>query len=84
MACGLNVPGAITIGQGYPGVYGNCPNANPGTAGPDHDFAQGPMLFNDEDDDNKLVGAGQKSGMFWAFGPRTARWPGRGRSRPAA
>lgn len=67
VACGLNVPGAITIGPGYPGVYGNCPNGNPGTAGPDHDFAQGPMLFNDEDDDNKLVGAGQKSGMFWAF-----------------
>ena len=65
VACGLNVPGAITIGPGYPGVYGNCPNANPGTAGPDYDFAQGPMLFDEKGDE--LVGAGQKSGMFWAF-----------------
>ena len=66
VACGLNVPGAITIGPGFPGVYGNCPNANPGTAGPDYDFAQGPLLF-DGDDPDSLVGAGQKSGMFWAF-----------------
>ncbi len=66
VACGLNVPGAITIGPGFAGVYDNCPNGNPGTAGPDHDFAQGPMLFNGEGDD-MLVGAGQKSGMFWAF-----------------
>jgi polyvinyl alcohol dehydrogenase (cytochrome) len=73
VACGLNVPGAITIGPGFPGVYGNCPNASPGTAGPDYDFAQGPMLFNDEDDDNKLVGAGQKSGMFWAFRARDGK-----------
>ena len=66
VACGLNVPGAITIGPGFPGVYGNCPNANPDTAGPDYDFAQGPLLFNGDDEDS-LVGAGQKSGMFWAF-----------------
>ncbi len=66
VACGLNVPGAITIGPGFPGVYGNCPNGNPGTAGPDYDFAQGPLLFNGDDEDS-LVGAGQKSGMFWAF-----------------
>lgn len=67
VACGLNVPGAITIDNNYPGVYWNCPNANPATAGPDYDFAQGPMLFNDKDDDELLVGAGQKSGVFWAF-----------------
>ncbi|MEJ8852753.1 PQQ-binding-like beta-propeller repeat protein [Variovorax rhizosphaerae] len=67
VACGLNVPGSITIGPGYPGVYDNCPNGNPATAGPDYDFAQGPMLFNENADPDALVGAGQKSGMFWAF-----------------
>ena len=42
------------------------PNGDPATAGPDYDFAQGPMLLDDE-----LVGAGQKSGMFWAFKRKT-------------
>lgn len=76
VACGLNVPGAITIGPGYPGVYDNCPNGNPGTAGPDHDFAQGPMLFGGNGGDNEggnLVGAGQKSGVFWAFNAKTGK-----------
>jgi len=44
VACGLSSPGFV-IGVGYPGVYDNCPNANPDTAGPDYDFAQGPMLL---------------------------------------
>ncbi len=66
VACGLNVPGAIIIRPGFAGVYGNCPNANPGTAGPDYNFAQGPLLF-DGDEEGSLVGAGQKSGVFWAF-----------------
>jgi len=62
VACGLASPG-FTIGYPYfPGVYGNCPNDNPAAAGPDYDFAQGPMLLA-----GGLVGAGQKSGMFWAF-----------------
>jgi polyvinyl alcohol dehydrogenase (cytochrome) len=65
VACGLNSPGFV-VGVGFPGVYGNCPNANPATAGPDYDFAQGPMLLGDD-----LVGAGQKSGMFWAFHRKT-------------
>lgn len=85
VACGLNVPGAITIGPGFPGVYANCPNANPGTAGPDHDFAQGPMLFGADRDNDRhgghgghgghdlLVGAGQKSGVFWAFRARDGK-----------
>ena len=82
VACGLNVPGAITIGPGFPGVYANCPNANPGTAGPDHDFAQGPMLFGADRDNSGhsghgghdlLVGAGQKSGVFWAFRARDGK-----------
>lgn len=68
VACGLNTPGFV-VGPWFPGVFANCPNGNPGTAGPDWDFAQGPMLFSDtgNDADIGLVGAGQKSGMFWAF-----------------
>jgi len=69
VACGLVSPG-FTVGPPSPlpapGVYGNCPNANPATAGPDYDFAQGPMLLQ-----GGLVGAGQKSGMFWAFDSTT-------------
>ena len=70
VGCGLNIPGVFTVPPND-----NCPNPK----GPDWDFAQGPMLFGggdrdrdgdddrDRDDDNDLVGAGQKSGMFWAF-----------------
>ncbi len=54
-------PGFV-IDTSFPGVYGNCPNQSPSTAGPDYDFAQGPMLL-----DGGLVGAGEKSGIFWAF-----------------
>jgi len=65
VACGLNVPGFVVPPND------NCPNP----AGPDWDFAQGPLMFSgnadrdDRDDLNAtgLVGAGQKSGMFWAF-----------------
>jgi polyvinyl alcohol dehydrogenase (cytochrome) len=70
VACGLFIAGFGTIGPGAPffaqGTYGNCPNAMPATAGPDWDFAQGPMLLG-----KNLVGAGQKSGMFWAFDRKT-------------
>lgn len=75
VACGLNVPGFV-VGPWFPGVYGNCPNGTPGTAGPDYDFAQGPLLFGGNDGDNQggnLVGAGQKSGMFWAFNAKTGK-----------
>ncbi|RZT97686.1 PQQ-binding-like beta-propeller repeat protein [Rivibacter subsaxonicus] len=65
VACGLNTPG-FTVGPWFPGVYGNCPNGNPATAGPDYDFAQGPIWLG-----GGLVGAGQKSGMFWAFDHKT-------------
>lgn len=52
VGCGLSVPGfVIQAGD-------NCPNP----AGPDHDFAQGPILL-----DGQRVGAGQKSGVFWAL-----------------
>jgi polyvinyl alcohol dehydrogenase (cytochrome) len=74
VACGLNVPGALTIPSPFfptPGTYANCPYVNtqpskltqpPTHSDPDWDFAQGPMLL-----PNGRVGAGQKSGVFWAF-----------------
>lgn len=60
VGCGLVVPGVLTVPPND-----NCPNP----AGPDWDFAQGPLLFADTGADNDvgLVGAGQKSGMFWTF-----------------
>jgi polyvinyl alcohol dehydrogenase (cytochrome) len=47
----------------------NCPNP----PGPDFDFAQGPMLFTASTaaGSRQLVGAGQKSGIFWALDPDT-------------
>jgi polyvinyl alcohol dehydrogenase (cytochrome) len=66
VGCGLNVPGFPVPPND------NCPNP----AGPDYDFAQGPMLFGGNDGDNQggnLVGAGQKSGMFWAFNAKTGK-----------
>lgn len=60
VGCGLSIPGVFEVPPND-----NCPNPK----GPDWDFAQGPMLFADtgNDADVGLVGAGQKSGMFWAF-----------------
>jgi polyvinyl alcohol dehydrogenase (cytochrome) len=49
-----------------PEVFGaNCPSP----AGPDHDFGQAPMLFQGKRARKAvdLVGAGQKSGKFWAL-----------------
>ena len=58
VGCGLVVPGFVIPPND------NCPNPH----GPDYDFAQGPMLFGGDDDDGgSRVGAGQKSGVFWAF-----------------
>ena len=49
----------------------NCPQP----AGPDYDFGQGPMLFTVRPNGNgkpvDLLGAGQKSGQYWAFNPDT-------------
>jgi polyvinyl alcohol dehydrogenase (cytochrome) len=48
----------------------NCPNPS----GPDYDFAQGALLFRATGPGSQgrlLVGAGQKSGMFWAFDAAT-------------
>jgi polyvinyl alcohol dehydrogenase (cytochrome) len=58
VGCGLSVPG-FTLP----------PNDNcPVPTGPDWDFAQGAMLLGQG---GTLVGAGQKSGKFWAFDART-------------
>ena len=46
------------------------PNVNcPDPEGPDFDFGQGPALF--EVNGRTLLGAGQKSGDYWAFDPAT-------------
>lgn len=59
VGCGLNIPGVFTVPPND-----NCPNPK----GPDWDFAQGPMWLG-----GGLVGAGQKSGMFWAFDHKTGK-----------
>lgn len=67
VGCGLSIPGVFTVPPND-----NCPNPK----GPDWDFAQGPLLFGGNDGDNEggnLVGAGQKSGMFWAFNAKTGK-----------
>jgi polyvinyl alcohol dehydrogenase (cytochrome) len=49
------------------GTHPNCPDP----AGPDYDFGQGPMLFKAKlaGRNRDLLGAGQKSGVFWALNP---------------
>ncbi|MCA9654264.1 MAG: PQQ-binding-like beta-propeller repeat protein [Myxococcales bacterium] len=50
------------IAGAFPGVDpDNCPNPT----GPDYDFGQAPMLWHAQGQD--FVGAGQKSGFFWAL-----------------
>jgi polyvinyl alcohol dehydrogenase (cytochrome) len=76
VACGLSVPDVLDFVPDpfFPGIYDNCPyvnpppnqNLEPTKRDPDWDFAQGPMLLG-----NGLVGAGQKSGVFWAFKRKT-------------
>lgn len=64
VGCGLNVPGFVLPPND------NCPNP----AGPDYDYAQGAMLFRGTvagTGNRLLVGAGQKSGMFWAYDAAT-------------
>lgn len=58
VACGIPVPG-------YDFPTEDCPE----NAGPDYDFAQAPMLWKAGGKD--FVGAGQKSGIFWALNPDT-------------
>jgi polyvinyl alcohol dehydrogenase (cytochrome) len=50
----------------------NCPEP----AGPDYDFGQGAQLFTVRNGNGKpldLVGAGQKSGQYWALNPDTGQ-----------
>ncbi len=56
------------------GCIGPDPENCPSPPGPDHDFGQGPMLFTVPDGQGgtrDLLGAGQKSGIFWALNPDT-------------
>lgn len=50
---------------------GECSNP----AGPDYDFGQGPALYTTVLDGHKmeLLGAGQKSGIYWALDPITGQ-----------
>jgi len=57
-------------------IFPGNPNNNcPLPGGPDYDFGQGPMLFTVHPKGSgkpvDLLGAGQKSGQFWAFNPDT-------------
>lgn len=60
----------IPDNPGFPG--GNLHNC-PEPAGPDFDFGQGPALFTVHTGSNgkprELLGAGQKSGQYWALNP---------------
>ncbi len=60
------VPGLI---PGVPGFPDECPDP----AGPDYDFGQAPALFTTtaHGKPRELVGAGQKSGQYWALNPDT-------------
>jgi polyvinyl alcohol dehydrogenase (cytochrome) len=55
-----------------PPGYGN-PSNCPSPAGPDYDFGQGPMLYTAHKPGTgkpqDFLGAGQKSGQFWALNP---------------
>lgn len=58
------------VGYLFGGTTANCPTP----AGPDYDFAQGPMLLTTEVNGlngrpRELLVAGQKSGVFWALDP---------------
>lgn len=64
LACGI---------PGVPGFEDPTPEC-PDGAGPDFDFGQAPALFQVKG--KEYVGAGQKSGMYWALDPATGalRW----------
>ena len=55
----------------FTGSLTNCPDPK----GPDYDFGQGSMLFTVKDagKSRDLVGAGQKSGVFWALDRDTGK-----------
>ncbi len=51
-------------------IFGNSSTC-PAPAGPDYDFGQGPALF--MVNGQQILGAGQKSGQYWAFNPDTGQ-----------
>jgi polyvinyl alcohol dehydrogenase (cytochrome) len=56
-------------------IFGD-PSNCPSPAGPDYDFGQAPQLFKVASGDFKgreLLGAGQKSGQYWALDPDTGQ-----------
>lgn len=57
---------AWTVGCIFDPNHPNCPQP----AGPDYDFGQAPQLFRTASG-RELVGAGQKSGQYWALDPST-------------
>jgi polyvinyl alcohol dehydrogenase (cytochrome) len=55
-------------------VFAANPSNCPSPAGPDYDFGQGATLYTVKSAQGKpvdLLGAGQKSGQYWAFNPDT-------------
>ncbi len=60
LACG----GELGVIPSLPAYPPDCPDPE----GPDYDFAQAPMLFTTPSG-RELLGAGQKSGIFWALDP---------------
>jgi polyvinyl alcohol dehydrogenase (cytochrome) len=70
---------AWNVGCGLDAIFPGFPVANPGACpndpGPDYDFGQGPALFTTHAPGSgkpvDLVGAGQKSGKYWALNADT-------------
>jgi len=66
---------------GYPSNGPECPVATPNTPiGPDYDFGSAPNEITYSDSSGKthtIIGAGQKSGIYYAFDPDTgeSQWP---------
>jgi polyvinyl alcohol dehydrogenase (cytochrome) len=56
---------------GYPPGVGNCPS----NAGPDYDFASAPNLitYQSPSGPKTILGAGQKSGIYYALDPQTGK-----------
>jgi polyvinyl alcohol dehydrogenase (cytochrome) len=63
-------PWTLACFVGFAPGTGTCPL----NAGPDFDFGAGPNLLRiGDDDDDELVGFGQKSGTYWALDPKTGK-----------
>jgi polyvinyl alcohol dehydrogenase (cytochrome) len=64
---------AWNVSCGIPFIFDEVTPNCPDSPGPDWDFGQGPALFSVKTARGKrdLVGAGQKSGVYWALDPST-------------